>query len=143
MRGWTTALLAAPDAGQDARASVLIVDDSADFRFLLTRILSRSDRYEVMGEAADGAEAIEKVRAATPDIVLLDLRMPGMDGFEAIPHIRKLAPTTRIVVVSGLDASEVAERCIALGADAFIEKHDSPAEFQAALLGLADIDARK
>ena len=100
---------------------VVIIDDTEDLRLLLRLALERGG-IEVIGEAGDGRAGIEVVRADPPDVVLLDLSMPVMDGLEALPHLRKFAPEARIVVLSGFDATHMAERAVANGADGYLQK---------------------
>lgn len=100
---------------------VVLVDDTRDLRDLLKIVLTRAG-FEVVGEAGDGAEAIEAVRRHTPDLVLLDLSMPVMDGLTALPFVRELVPEACIVVFSGFGADSLADRAIAAGADAYLEK---------------------
>jgi len=100
---------------------VVIIDDTEDLRQLLRIALERGG-IEVIGEAGDGRAGIEVVRADPPDVVLLDLSMPVMDGLEALPHLRKFAPEARIVVLSGFDATQMAERAVANGADGYLQK---------------------
>jgi len=101
---------------------VVIADDASAMRALLRRMLEDSTAFEIVGEAADGEEAVSLAGALHPDVVLLDVAMPGMDGLEAIPGIRRMSPTTRIVVLSAIEASRVKAQALASGADAFIEK---------------------
>ena len=100
---------------------VVIIDDTADLRDLLRIALGRGG-MSVVGEAADGLAGIEAVRTGRPDVVLLDLSMPVMDGLEALPHIRALAPSAKIVVLSGFAATELAERALEAGADGYLQK---------------------
>lgn len=108
-------------------ARVLLADDTADIRALLRIVLSRySDEFEVVAEAADGSEAIAMTRAHDPDLVLLDLAMPVMDGLEAIPEVRAAAPDCKIVVLSGFNADQMAAEALDVGADAYLEKGTPP-----------------
>lgn len=101
-------------------------------------ILSRDRRFEVVGEAEDGRQAVDAVDRLRPDLVLLDLRMPVMDGYEALPLILACAPRTRVVIVSGLDPAHAAPRALELGASGFIEKDAPPGHLQREILALAD-----
>jgi DNA-binding NarL/FixJ family response regulator len=103
---------------------VVLTDDETDVRVLLRTALRVDERCEVVGEASDGVEAIEVVKAQRPDVVVLDLRMPKMSGEEAALAIRTESPETAIVVFSAYitDKSETAR---ALGATACIDK-DTP-----------------
>jgi DNA-binding NarL/FixJ family response regulator len=106
-----------------AKTRVVLVDDEPDIVFL-TKLLFESDgRFEVVGEACDGAEAVRLAGELQPEAVLLDILMPGMNGWEALPLIRRVAPGTAVVVVSALGRHEsVAERATTLGAAAYVEK---------------------
>jgi signal transduction histidine kinase len=100
---------------------VVVIDDTEDLRQLLRIALERGG-LQVVGEAGDGATGIEVVRDALPDVVLLDLSMPVMDGLEALPHLRELAPQSKIIVLSGFGASQMAERALEIGADGYLQK---------------------
>ena len=95
---------------------VVLVDDTADLRQLLRIALGRVG-FDVVGEAGDGAAGIEVAREQEPDLVVLDLSMPVMDGLEALPHIRAACPRAAIVVLSGFGANQMTERALARGAD--------------------------
>lgn len=101
---------------------VLIADDSADLRDLLRDQLSTNPRYLVVGEAADGQEAVGQAAFLRPDLVLLDLAMPHLDGLQALPEILAVTPTTRVVVFSGFNESTARERALAAGAHAYVVK---------------------
>jgi PAS domain S-box-containing protein len=101
---------------------VVIADDSADIRLLVSFSLRGDQGFQVVGEAADGLEAIAQAARLQPDVMLLDLAMPELDGLAAIPAIREASPHTRIVMLSGFDAGTAANLAIERGAAAFIEK---------------------
>lgn len=111
--------------------SVLLVDDAQDMRALIGFVLDGSPRYRVVGEAGDGAAGIDQCRALDPDLVLLDLSMPGMDGLEALPHLMELGAD--VVVLSGYAKEAMAEKAVALGALGYIEKGGRPDAVLAAL----------
>lgn len=110
-----------PLSTADRALSVVVVDDTADARQLLGLALARGG-FEVVGEAADGREGIDVVRALQPDVVLLDLAMPVLDGIAALPEIRACVPEATIVVLSGFGAQQMAERATAIGADGYVQK---------------------
>lgn len=101
---------------------IVLVEDNAEVRRLLRIKLEGSGGYEVVGEASDGEEAIDVVTKAQPAVVLLDLAMPRMDGLTALPLIRRAAPECRVIVLSGFDQDQMAERALAAGAGGYVEK---------------------
>lgn len=101
---------------------VVIADDSSDIRRMLRLSLELDGDFEVVGEAGDGEQAVSLVEKEHPDAIILDLAMPVMDGLQAIVHIRERSPLTRIVVLSGFNASQMATKARSLGADAYLEK---------------------
>lgn len=102
------------------RPSLVIADDVPAIRTLLRHTLEES--FDVLGEAADGEEAVELAVALRPDVLLLDLNMPGQDGLQAIRAVRERAPRTRIVVLTGLEPAVVEHQARELGAIEFLEK---------------------
>jgi DNA-binding NarL/FixJ family response regulator len=105
---------------------VLICDGDATLRFLVREMLSLSPSVQVVAEAADGIEALEQLRLHRPDVVLLDLNMPRQDGMETLPLLRGEFPTTRVVVLSGLDDALVGAKAVELGADRYVQKGVDP-----------------
>lgn len=105
---------------------VVVADDDPDARFLIRRALERSGRFSVVAEVGDGAEATAVAGAQHPDLVILDLRMPKVDGIAALPHIRAAAPDAVVIVVSALPRERVATRAVDAGAHAVIGKSISP-----------------
>jgi PAS domain S-box-containing protein len=102
--------------------SIVLVDDAAEVRLLMRTRLRMSGRLAVVGEGADGAEAVALAAEHRPALMLLDVSMPGMDGLTALPKIREASPDTRVVLYSGFEEQGLADRGAELGAAAFIEK---------------------
>jgi DNA-binding NarL/FixJ family response regulator len=113
-------------------ARVLLCDDCAPVRELV-RLVLESEGIEVVGEVGDGGAAIQEAERCQPDVVLLDLSMPAMDGLEALPEIRRAAPRARVVVLSGFDNPVIVERALELGAVRYVEKGCRPEEIVAAV----------
>jgi DNA-binding NarL/FixJ family response regulator len=101
---------------------IVVCDDQPAFRQLVTMVLGLETGIEIVGEAADGVEAIEAVRMHTPDVRLLDVAMPNMDGLEALPFILEASPATQVVMVTAFGSESIRERAMVAGAAAFIEK---------------------
>jgi DNA-binding NarL/FixJ family response regulator len=104
------------------RDRVVVVDDAANLRELLTILLDAEDDFEVVGTAADGAQAVMVADALDPDIVLLDLAMPVMDGLQALPLLRGGHPDALIVIFSGFERDGLVDEALRGGADAYLEK---------------------
>jgi DNA-binding NarL/FixJ family response regulator len=105
------------------RERVLVVDDAANLRELLTVLLEVEDDFEVVAAVGDGAQALAKADEFEPDIVLLDIAMPVMDGLQALTLIREESPGSIVVMLSAFTGSSGAvERADALGAHGYIEK---------------------
>jgi DNA-binding NarL/FixJ family response regulator len=107
---------------------VLLVDDDALVRAGLRMILSSSEELEVVGEAADGTDAVAAVRAHRPDVVLMDIRMPVMDGIAATSALRQLANPPHVIVLTTFQADEHVMSALRAGADGFLLKDTAPAE---------------
>ena len=101
---------------------VLIVDDMPRVRQELRLLLQLSDEVEIVGEAGDGQEAIQKVVLLRPDVVIMDLEMPVLDGLQATRQIKQLKCAIRIVILTVHSESEDLNRARSAGADAFISK---------------------
>ena len=102
---------------------VLLADDFESFRDSLRLFLKSQPGFEVVGEAVDGNDAIEKAEQLHPDLVLMDLEMPNKDGFDATREIKRRLPDTRVVILS-MHASDVYRRAAReFHADGFIDKH--------------------
>ena len=110
------------------KTRVLLVDDDALVRAGLRMILSSSGETEVVGEAADGAEALAAVQAHRPDVVLMDIRMPEMDGIAATAALRRLATPPHVIVLTTFQADEHVMNALRAGADGFLLKDTAPTE---------------
>ncbi len=113
-----------PGSGTDRSGvpRVLLVDDNALVRRLLREQLHARGALSVVGEAGDAESAVKLAAELTPDLVVLDLSMPGSDGFTTISEVRAAAPGAKVVVISGFAAHEVEDRVLAAGAAAYVEK---------------------
>jgi DNA-binding NarL/FixJ family response regulator len=112
---------------------VLIVDDVADLRRLFRLLLETDGRFEVIGEAGDGEEAIQLAGDLRPDVIVLDVAMPRLDGIHAIPMLHKASPGVRILVLSGFETKRVAAQAINACATAFLSKGTGPDEIVSTL----------
>jgi two-component system NarL family response regulator len=101
---------------------VVVADDQALFRRGLTVVLSVSDDIEVVGEASDGEEAVAKAQELTPDVVLMDVRMPRLSGIEAARHIRRILPATEILMLTVSDEEEDLYESVKAGANGYLLK---------------------
>ncbi|MFB9660505.1 response regulator [Glycomyces mayteni] len=107
---------------------VLLADDEAMIRAGVAAILGSDPGIEVVAEAGDGAEAVELVRAHRPDVAVLDIRMPRLDGLSAAVEIRGLAPATAVVMLTTFDEDEYVMRALGEGASGFMLKAADPRE---------------
>jgi DNA-binding NarL/FixJ family response regulator len=121
-----------------ARLRVVLADDTAEYRLLLRIILEQDGRFEIVGEAADGAEAVRVTTEERPDVLVLDLAMPVMDGLQAIPGVRAGSPDTSIVVLSGFARGRLDRQALASGAAAYVEKGEA---FSVIVSTLLDVTA--
>ncbi|MFE3460696.1 response regulator [Nocardiopsis aegyptia] len=136
-------------AGEESRghgdARVLVVDDQRLVREGIASLLGIQSGITVVGTAADGAEAVDRALELEPDVVLMDVRMPGMDGVEAVAVLRERAPGCRIVMLTTFDDEEYVVRALRAGASGYLLK-DLPARELAeavrlARAGVAQFDA--
>jgi DNA-binding NarL/FixJ family response regulator len=117
---------------------VVVVDDQEMVRAGIAALLGAQDGIEVVGEAADGAAALAEAERAQPDVVVMDIRMPGMDGLTAT---RKLAGGPKVLVLTTFDADEYVYRALQAGASGFLLKGARPAELAEAVRVVAGGEA--
>ena len=122
-----TAVLPTPVPAVSRTVTVLVVDDTPTLR-MLTKLTLDESGFEVVGEAGDGLAALNLAKQLRPDLVLLDLAMPVMDGLEALPLLRQALPATKVVIVSGFDRKAMESQVLDAGAHAYLQKGTTPAE---------------
>lgn len=113
---------------------MLIADDHRLFSQALEAILATDDRLEVAGHAADGAEAVQLALSLDPDVILMDIAMPNMDGFQATKQIRKQRPDACVLMLTGSNARTDVDRARAAGAAGYVTKDRIAAELIDAIL---------
>jgi DNA-binding NarL/FixJ family response regulator len=121
--------------------TVLIADDQPLQRFGFRMLLESNAGTSVVGEAANGAEAVRGARELRPDVILMDVRMPGMDGIEATRRIVEAGGRTRILVLTTFDIDEYAHAALRAGASGFLLKDAHPEELLAGIRAVAEGDA--
>jgi len=102
--------------------SILIVDDSESFRDLITEFLNQQSEVGEVKTASSGKEAINLLETFTPDVVLMDIVMPEMNGFEASEHIRKKMPAVPIIILSGNEVTDSRDVITKIGLNGFVQK---------------------
>jgi DNA-binding NarL/FixJ family response regulator len=124
-----------------ARTRVLLVDDQALLRMGFRLVLEAEDDLEVVGEAGDGAEGARLAARLAPDVVLMDVRMPGVNGIEATERIVASGSGARVLILTTFDLDEYAFAALRAGASGFLLKDARPAELIAAIRAIATGDA--
>jgi DNA-binding NarL/FixJ family response regulator len=121
--------------------SILLADDQPMLRLGFRLVLDAQDDMHVVGEAGDGADAVRQVRARHPDVVLMDVRMPGMGGIEATRQIAGSDSRTRVLILTTFDLDEYAYSGLRAGASGFLLKDVPPADLLSAIRAVASGDA--
>ena len=126
---------------------VLIVDDIPQVRQELRQLLELTGLFEIVADASDGPGAVQKARKFSPDAIIMDLEMPGGDGYEATRRIKTLNPAIRVIILSAYAGGEEIRRAHAAGADCFVVKGDDYEILVNAILGknctLNSFDSKK
>jgi DNA-binding NarL/FixJ family response regulator len=117
---------------------VLVVEDFLPFRRFICSALGEKPELQVVGEASDGQEAVHKAEELRPDLILLDIGLPTLNGIEAARQIRKLAPESKIVFVSQESSADVIEEAMNLGAMGYVVKAQAGRELLAAVDAVRD-----
>ena len=121
-----------------ASVRILIVDDFEPWRRLLFFFLQRYPTWQIICEASDGLEAIEKSRELHPDLILLDIGLPKLNGIEAARHIRKIAPCSRILFLSENCCPDVVREALRAGGCGYVVKSDAAHDLMAAMEAVID-----
>jgi DNA-binding NarL/FixJ family response regulator len=117
----------------NGRIRILICDDSEGMRAMLRSVVELRDNLDVVGEAADGNEAIVEAKRLQPNVILLDLAMPNKSGLDALAEIKEAAPRAQVVVLSGFAAASVEHEVLAHGAARYLEKGAIPEQILVAI----------
>ena len=120
----------------------LIVDDNAGFRHSMKDFLEWEPDIEVIGEAADGQEAILKARELKPDLVLMDLRMPGISGIDATRQLKDEMPEVKVIILTIFDLQAYKDAAVASGADGYVTKGSLFEELLPAIRGIFGVCGR-
>ncbi|MEU7893816.1 response regulator transcription factor [Nonomuraea sp. NPDC049152] len=120
---------------------VLVVDDESLLRMAFGMLLETQSDMELVGEAGDGAEAVRLARQLCPDVVLMDVRMPGTDGIEATRRIIRESPQSKVLILTTFDLDEYAFAGLKAGASGFLLKNTRPEELLTAIRNVAAGDA--
>jgi DNA-binding NarL/FixJ family response regulator len=128
-------------ACRSERYRVVIVDDVLTLRALIRITLEGSRQFDVVAEGGTGREAVTLAEQHQPDVVLLDISMPVADGMQALPDVLRVAPGTRVVMLSGFQEQALGPLAATLGATGYLEKGLTPDELVDALLALVEAEA--
>jgi DNA-binding NarL/FixJ family response regulator len=116
---------------------IVIADDSAMIRERIKYLVVTVEGAEVVGEAANGIEALRLIKETDPDLVILDIRMPELNGIDTLERIKKSGSRTKVCMLSNYPYPQYKERCIAIGADYFFDKSQDFHEVRAVIADLA------
>jgi len=124
-----------PSIQNQSKKRLLIVDDMPQVRQDLRQLLELTGLFEIVAEAGDGLEAVHQAEKFSPDAIVMDLEMPGLDGYEALHLIKAQNPTIRVVILSTYAGPEEKKRSHSAGADGFVMKGDRYEILVNAILG--------
>ncbi len=124
-----------------AMTRVLLADDHEMMRAGLQRLIRDFEGFEIVGEASDGHEALRQVEMQRPDVILLDVLMPGLNGLDVVTRVRQNFPEVRILILSMHSAEEYVLQAMRNGAHGYLVKSDSPTELELALRAVAAGDS--
>ena len=118
---------------QLSRVRILLVDDFKPWRRFASLLLQGKPELQVVGEASDGLEAVQKAAELKPDLILMDIGLPTLNGIEAARQIRELAPESKIIFVSQESSADVVQEALSLGALGYVVKGQAVSDLLAAV----------
>ena len=121
----------------DERIRVMVADDHPIMRNGLGDALSREEDFEVVGQAADGVEAVRMAERIEPDVIVMDVMMPGKDGVDACREIREMLPDTQVLMLTASSTEDAVVEAVAAGAAGYLQKHSGPGELAVAIRDVA------
>src|SRR5437016_11351352 len=119
--------------GKKQKIKVLLADDHPFIRAGVRTFLLKHDQFEIVGEASNGPEAIHRAKEVSPDVIVMDLSMPGGNGLEATERLREVCPQARVLILTIQEQKEFASELIQSGAKGCLRKDTSPAELVSAI----------
>lgn len=126
-----------PSASRSQRVRVLVADDHPIYREGIVRAVKDRPDLELIGEAADGREALERIKALEPDVAVLDIRMPGLEGTQVLSALRRDGHATEVLFLSAFMESELAYKTVAEGAKGYLSKEASRQEICDAIVSVS------
>ena len=117
---------------------VLVVEDYESWRRYFSKLLPKNEGLQVVGEVSDGLEAIQKAEELQPDLILLDIGLPRLNGIEAARRIRRVSPASKILFVSENRSADVAEEALNTGAGGYVMKSDAESELLPGIRAVLD-----
>ena len=116
-----------------AAVHILVVEDFTPFRSLLTSLLQQRPEWQVVAEVSDGSQAVQKAKELSPDLILLDIGLPNLNGIEAARRILEIAPKSRILFISQESSADVVREALAVGTHGYVLKLNAASELSAAV----------
>jgi DNA-binding NarL/FixJ family response regulator len=117
----------------DSAIQVYVVDDQALVRAAFATLLDRDARFRIVGQSGDARRAVDEIRECQPDVVLLDITMPGLSGIDAIPLIRKAARNAKVLMVTHHEGESFVDQAMRAGAEGYVSKDSDPSELSLAI----------
>lgn len=117
----------------NSKVRVYLVDDQAIIRAAIKSFLSQREPFEVVGSNGDPRKALAEIDALRPDVVILDITMPGLSGLDLLPKVRKSLPKTKVVMLTHHEGESFVEQALQAGADGYLSKDSDPAELALAI----------